>query len=116
MISNLRQRLDALAGQSIHDLLIESADDFHYLDPIDGSETSGQGIRIFFTNGSRIVLRLSGTGTEGATLRVYLDSFQNDPTMLSQDTQKALKPLIDAANELVGITRNTGRDQPDVIT
>lgn len=116
MIADLRQRLDSLAGQSINDLLIESADDFHYLDPIDGSETSGQGIRIFFTNGSRIVLRLSGTGTEGATLRVYLDSFQNDPTMLSQDTQKALKPLIDAANELVGITRNTGRDKPDVIT
>lgn len=116
MIADLRQRLDSLAGQSINDLLIESADDFHYLDPVDGSETSGQGIRIFFTNGSRIVLRLSGTGTEGATLRVYLDSFQNDPTMLSQDTQKALKPLIDAANKLVGITRNTGRDQPDVIT
>lgn len=116
MIVDLRQRLDSLAGQSINDLLIESADDFHYLDPVDGSETSGQGIRIFFTNGSRIVLRLSGTGTEGATLRVYLDSFQNDPAMLSQDTQKALKPLIDAANELVGITRNTGRDKPDVIT
>lgn len=116
MIADLRQRLDSLAGQSINDLLIESADDFHYLDPVDGTETSGQGIRIFFTNGSRIVLRLSGTGTEGATLRVYLDSFQNDPTMLSQDTQKALKPLIDAANKLVGITRNTGRDQPDVIT
>lgn len=116
MIADLRARLDSLAGQQVGDLLIESADDFHYLDPVDGSETGGQGIRIYFNNGGRIVLRLSGTGTEGATLRVYLDMFQNDPTLLAQDTQKALAPLIEAADALVGITRITGREQPDVIT
>lgn len=116
MMDDVQARLATLPGQTFAGLTVESADNFSYLDPVDASESSGQGVRIFFSNGGRIVLRLSGTGTEGATLRVYLDCFQNDPTLLAQATQKALKPLIDAADEIVGIESNTGRKSPDVIT
>ena len=116
MIAGLKQQLNTLPGQQINDLLVESADDFHYLDPVDGSETSGQGVRILFADGGRIVLRLSGTGTEGATLRVYLDRFENDPALLELDTQKALAALIDVADALLGIAKHTGRTKPDVIT
>lgn len=116
MIAGLKQQLNTLPGQQINDLLVESADDFHYLDPVDDSETSGQGVRILFADGGRIVLRLSGTGTEGATLRVYLDRFENDPALLELDTQKALAALIDVADALLGIAKHTGRTKPDVIT
>lgn len=116
MIADVQERLTSLLGKTYAGLTVESADNFSYLDPVDGSKSSDQGVRIFFSNGGRIVLRLSGTGTEGATLRVYLDFFQNDPTLLALATQKALKPLIDATDKIVGIEKNTGREKPDVIT
>lgn len=116
MIVDVQERLASLPGKTYAGLTVESADNFSYLDPVDGSKSSDQGVRIFFSNGGRIVLRLSGTGTEGATLRVYLDYFQNDPTLLALATQKALKPLIDATDKIVGIEKNTGREKPDVIT
>jgi phosphoglucomutase len=116
MIDKLRNNLDQLAGQEFAGLRVESADDFSYQDPVDDSISSTQGIRIFFTNGGRIVLRLSGTGTQGATLRVYLDSYQDDPSLFSQDPQQALASLILAADQIAGITEATGRSKPDVIT
>jgi phosphoglucomutase len=116
MIERLRSKLPDLPGLEFAGLRIESADDFRYSDPIDGSETTAQGVRVYFNNGGRIVLRLSGTGTEGATLRVYLDCYQNDPALLGQDPQKALAPLIEAADQLAGISEYTGRDRPNVIT
>ena len=116
MIAQLRERLPDLTGQEFAGLSIESADDFHYNDPIDGSESAAQGIRIYLNNGGRIVFRLSGTGTQGATLRVYLDRYQNDPTLLGQAPQKALASLIEAADKIAGIAHYTGRDKPDVIT
>ncbi|MDJ0834574.1 MAG: alpha-D-glucose phosphate-specific phosphoglucomutase [Gammaproteobacteria bacterium] len=116
MMTRLRDRLSTLSGQAVADLQIEAADDFAYRDPVDGSESQAQGIRIYFEDGSRIVYRLSGTGTEGATLRVYLDSYQNDPGLLEQDPQQALATLISAADQIAGIKSSTGREQPDVIT
>lgn len=116
MVETLRGKLSQLAGQTFAGLTVDSADDYHYVDPIDGSESSKQGIRIYFTDGGRIVIRLSGTGTSGATLRVYFDRFEPDPYKLGQDPNKALANLIHAAEELVGITANTGRERPDVIT
>ena len=95
---------------------IASADDFAYTDPVDGSVSKGQGLRILFADGSRIVLRLSGTGTEGATLRLYLERYVAGPDGLDHDPQEALAPVIRAAHELAGIAGFTGRTEPDVIT
>jgi phosphoglucomutase len=114
MIDRLRLSLDNLPGQDFAGLRVESADDFAYHDPVDHSEATAQGIRIFFSNGGRIVFRLSGTGTEGATLRVYLDCYQE--TLLDQDPQQALAALIEAADQIAGIKLSTGRNAPDVIT
>jgi phosphoglucomutase len=116
MIFQLRNKLPTLKGQQFSGLVVESADDFHYSDPVDGSETSMQGIRIYLNNGGRMVFRLSGTGTQGATLRVYLDCFYNESDKLGQDTQQALAQLIEAADTLAGIKQFTGRTAPDVIT
>ena len=116
MIQRLRERLPQLAGQQFAGLTVESADDFSYQDPVDSSVSSAQGIRIYLSNGGRIVLRLSGTGTQGATLRVYLDCYQQDPALFSQDPQQALADLIAAAEQIAGISAATGRTQPDVIT
>lgn len=116
MIDNLKGRLSSLKGQVFAGLCVESADDFSYLDPVDGSKSSAQGIRLYLNNGGRIVLRLSGTGTEGATLRVYLDRYQDDPALMEQDPQQALADLIAAADQIAGIREATGRSAPDVIT
>ncbi|MFT4925123.1 MAG: phosphoglucomutase [Phenylobacterium sp.] len=116
MFSELRAKLADLPGQQFNGLSVESADDFEYSDPIDGSQTVAQGIRIYLNNGGRIVYRLSGTGTQGATLRVYLDCYCDDPELLAQDTQVALAPLVSAADEIAGIKQFTGRTAPDVIT
>ncbi len=116
MITALRASLPQLAGQKAGALEVEFADDFQYTDSIDQSESKAQGIRIFFTNGGRIVIRLSGTGTQGATLRVYFDAYESDPEFLAQDPQLALAALMRAADELAGIRQYTGRDKPDVIT
>ena len=98
------------------ELRVESADDFAYTDPIDASVSTAQGVRIAFAGGSRIVFRLSGTGTEGATLRVYLERYEEDPARHDLDPQQALADLIRAADELAQIRVRTGRQAPDVVT
>jgi phosphoglucomutase len=116
MIATLRGILPDLPGQTIGDLTITAADDFSYTDPVDGSVTHKQGVRILFADGSRIVLRLSGTGTEGATLRLYLERYEADPDRFNLDPQLALAPVIQAAHTLARIEEHTGRSTPDVIT
>jgi len=116
LVSDIEQQLPSLVGQAIAGRSVSYADNFSYTDPVDNSVSKNQGIRIGFDDGSRIVLRLSGTGTEGATLRVYIESYQDDKAKLNIDTQEALKDLIDATDELVGITARTGRSSPTVIT
>ncbi|NCM96244.1 MAG: alpha-D-glucose phosphate-specific phosphoglucomutase, partial [Rhodobacterales bacterium] len=116
MMAALRARLPDLPGQQSHGMVITAADDFAYTDPVDGSVSTGQGVRIRFADGSRIVLRLSGTGTEGATLRLYLERFAAGPDGLDLDPQVALAPVIAAAHDLAGIKAHTGRIAPDVIT
>ena len=116
MLADLASRLDGLAGVEIEGMIVEKADSFSYVDPVDQSVSSGQGYRIQFQDGSRIVLRLSGTGTSGATLRVYLERFTPGPDGLNLDPQDALAPVIRAAHELVDIKGHVGRDTPDVIT
>ena len=116
MLGDLRARLDTLKGQQYEGLTVESSDEFSYCDPVDGSVSSGQGFRILFEGGSRVVLRLSGTGTEGATLRVYLERYVAGPEGLDLDAQEALAPVIKASESIVGIRNRTGRAAPDVIT
>ena len=116
LMAHLGAALPGLPGQRIGDAVVASADDFAYTDPVDGSVSRGQGIRIGFTDGARIVFRLSGTGTEGATLRVYLERFEPDPARHDTETQAALAGLIAAADALAGIRQRTGRAQPTVIT
>ena len=99
-----------------HDEAEYKADDFAYDDPVDHSTTTGQGIRLRFSNGDRIVYRLSGTGTAGATLRVYIESFEPDPAKQDQDTQTVLKGLITRARAIAGIERRLNRAEPDVVT
>jgi phosphoglucomutase len=114
--ADLIAALRARVGQRLGGLVVEQADDFSYRDPIDGSLSEKQGIRILFEGGARIVYRLSGTGTEGATLRVYLESYEPDPAGHERDTQAALAPLIRIADQLAQIRERTGRAAPSVIT
>ena len=97
-------------------LKVKLCDDFSYTDPVDGSVSNGQGVRILFTDGSRIVFRLSGTGTEGATLRIYLEAFEPDVARHYLDAQQALAKLIDIALQVSELRKRTGRDKPTVIT
>ncbi len=112
LVKNLRDSLPKLVGQ--HG--ISTADDFAYDDPVDGSSTRNQGIRLIFENGSRIVYRLSGTGTAGATLRVYIESYESDAAKHDQDPQVALDSLINLARNIPDIAGHTGRSEPTVIT
>ncbi len=116
MLDRLRQSLATLPGERVAGQTVQYADDFSYTDPVDGSVATGQGLRIGFESGDRIVYRLSGTGTEGATLRVYMERFEPDIRQHDQTAQAALAPLIAAADRLAGIRDNTGRSRPDVIT
>lgn len=116
MIDQVKSKLDRLPGKVFNGLAVVEADDFSYTDPVDQTVTQGQGVRIILDNNGRIVMRLSGTGTAGATLRVYYDCYQNDEGLLELDTQQALQPLIDVAEKLAKIKKHTGRDKPDVIT
>ncbi|WP_417807764.1 alpha-D-glucose phosphate-specific phosphoglucomutase [Thioclava sp.] len=116
MLGDLRTRLNGLKGTQYEGLTVESADEFSYTDPVDGSISTGQGFRILFEGGSRVVLRLSGTGTEGATLRVYLERYTPGPDGLEHDPQEALGPIIKATEAIVGIRERTGRTEPNVIT
>ena len=116
LMAHLRASLATLPGQTIAGATIATADDFAYTDPVDGSVSTAQGIRIGLKDGSRVVFRLSGTGTEGATLRVYLERFEPDPVQHAIETQQALAPLIALADQLAGIRERTGRSAPTVIT
>jgi phosphoglucomutase len=116
LMEHLRVLLPDLPGQTLGGQQVEYADDFAYTDPIDGSRSERQGVRIGLKGGSRIVLRLSGTGTQGATLRVYLEFYEPDPARHDQDTQEAMAPLILIARELAQIEARTGRAEPDVVT
>lgn len=116
LVDDLRGRLSALPGQVLDGLEVSYADDFTYHDPVDGSTSAKQGIRIGFKDGSRIVLRLSGTGTVGATLRVYLERYEPADGNHDLDTQEALAPLVAITERLAGIKARTGRTEPSVIT
>ena len=116
LYADLRASLPGLAGRRFGGVAVEAADDFGYTDPVDGSVSRAQGLRVFFAGGSRIVFRLSGTGTEGATLRVYLERFEPDVAGHAAPAQQALAGLIDVADQLAGIRERTGRSAPSVIT
>jgi phosphoglucomutase len=116
MMADLRAKLASLAGQTFGEFRVAQADDFVYTDPVDQSVATKQGIRIIMSDGSRIVLRLSGTGTEGATVRVYLERYEADPSRHDLDTQEALAPLIAIAEQVSELKQRTGRQQPSVIT
>jgi phosphoglucomutase len=116
MMDALRGKLASLAGQAFGDYRVQLADDFTYTDPVDNSVSTRQGVRIVMTDGSRIVLRLSGTGTEGATVRLYLERYEADPARHNLDTQEALAPLIAIAEQVSGLKARTGREQPSVVT
>jgi len=116
LITGLRQNLPTLAGAEHEGMRIKAADDFCYIDPVDGSRSDKQGIRILLDDGSRIVFRLSGTGTEGATLRLYLERYVADASLHEVPTQDALAPLVALAEKLAHIIELTGRKIPDVIS
>ncbi len=116
LMRDLRFRLGELPGETFGDLTVDYADDFTYTDPVDGSVSENQGIRIGFRDGSRIVYRLSGTGTVGATLRVYLEKYEPNPEKHDLETAQVMAPLATLAEQLAGIHQRTGRDGPDVIT
>lgn len=116
LVASIRDQLDVLPGTTIAGETIETADEFAYDDPVDGSRSEGQGLRLTTASGGRIVMRLSGTGTEGATLRVYLEQVETDPAKMGQDPQKALASIIDVAQSVGEIAKRTGREKPDVIT
>ncbi len=116
LIAELTQALPSLPGRIFGPLTVAAADSFSYTDPVDGSVSPNQGLRVLFAGGSRIVLRLSGTGTEGATLRVYLEAYQPPDGAIDRETPEMLADLIVAAETLAGIARHTGRARPDVVT
>lgn len=116
LMTRLRGMTGELPGKQFGNYEVKYADDFSYTDPVDGSVSKNQGIRIGFTDGSRIIFRLSGTGTKGATLRLYVESYEPDASKHQQETQAALKPLIDIAQEVAQIKEFTQRDEPTVIT
>jgi phosphoglucomutase len=116
VIRHLRDQLPTLPGKTLAGMTIATADDFAYDDPVDGSHSTGQGLRILFEGGARIIYRLSGTGTVGATLRIYIEHFEPDPARHDAPTQQALAPLVSIAGGLADIVTRTGRSAPSVIT
>ncbi|NTS63961.1 alpha-D-glucose phosphate-specific phosphoglucomutase [Sphingomonas sp. HHU CXW] len=116
LMRDLRGKLATLPGTMIGALTIAQADDFAYTDPTDSSTSANQGVRILFEGGSRVVFRLSGTGTSGATLRVYLERYEPATGDLDANTGKMLADIVAAADELAGIRLHTGRSEPDVVT
>jgi len=116
LIEALRKANGSLRGKSYGDYEVAFSDDFSYTDPVDGSFSAHQGIRIGFTDGSRMVFRLSGTGTEGATLRLYLERYEPDPQRQLLDAQDALSDLIRIGEDIARIRHYTQRDAPSVIT
>jgi phosphoglucomutase len=116
IVDHLCSLLPGLAGKSFGEYTVKYADEFSYTDPVDGSVSNNQGIRIGFENGSRIIYRLSGTGTVGATLRIYLEKYEADASKHGQDAQHALSFLINLAEQFCEIKKRTGRSEPTVIT
>ena len=116
VMAQVKGQFATLPGSSFGDYRVKFCDDFSYTDPIDGGLSTGQGLRVGFEDGSRIVFRLSGTGTEGATLRIYLEAFEADPARQRVDAQQALSGLIGIAEELSQLKPRTGRERPTVIT
>ena len=116
LITHLQARLTDLPGTTLDGYTVDYADNFAYTDPVDGSVSENQGIRIGFTDGSRIVYRLSGTGTEGATLRVYLEAYEPDPEKQNRETAGVMQPLVGIAVGIAEIEPRTGRKEPTVIT
>lgn len=116
ILEHLRGQLSHLPGKSWGENVVKFADEFSYTDPVDNSVSANQGIRIGFTNGSRVVFRLSGTGTVGATLRIYLERYERDILKHDQDAQIALAELVEIAEQLCEIKKRTGRTEPTVIT
>ena len=121
LMTNLREQLSRLPGRSFargdgSSSTVKLADDFAYTDPVDGSVATHQGVRIVFDDDARIVFRLSGTGTEGATLRIYFERFEPDPAKQDVETQAALAPLVAIAEQIAGVRERTGRTAPSVVT
>jgi phosphoglucomutase len=116
LMAELRGKLASLKGEKFGALTVANADDFAYHDPVDGSNSAKQGVRILFEDGSRIVYRLSGTGTAGATLRVYIERYEPDQAKQDRETSEALADLIVLSRDVAGIERHTGRKEPSVIT
>jgi phosphoglucomutase len=116
VVQHLRDNFNSLAGKQFGKYTVKNCDDFSYTDPVDGSVSKNQGIRIIFTDGSRIIFRLSGTGTEGATLRVYLEAYEANASNHHLDAQVALAELIQIALQISELKQRTGREKPTVIT
>ncbi|GAB4218557.1 MAG: alpha-D-glucose phosphate-specific phosphoglucomutase [Rhodoferax sp.] len=116
LMDDLRQALPTLAGRRFGPRGVQQADDFAYTDPVDGSVSRAQGVRLLFDDGARVVFRLSGTGTEGATLRVYLERYEADPLRLDLPLQSTLADLADVAQAVAGIAARTGMTGPTVMT
>ncbi|MDQ6976915.1 MAG: alpha-D-glucose phosphate-specific phosphoglucomutase, partial [Ghiorsea sp.] len=116
VLQNVHDQFESLAGQTLAGRVVQMCDDFSYTDPIDGSVSSNQGVRVLFEDGSRIIFRLSGTGTSGATIRIYLESYEEDTSKHGLDAQVALADMIQAANSISKLPELTGRDKPTVIT
>lgn len=115
LMEDLRSRLGSLSGTDLGVGRVDLADDFHYHDPVDGSESPHQGIRIVLDSGARLVYRLSGTGTSGATLRIYLEKFQEGPALLDRSPGEVLRPLGKLAATLAAIEAHTGLTQPSLV-
>ncbi len=116
LMTELNDKLPSLVGETFGSHTVEYADNFSYTDPVDNSVSHNQGVRIGFVNGARIIIRLSGTGTDGATLRLYIEEYQSDKDLLNQEPQDALAELIALADHIAGIEKFTGRTEPTVIT
>lgn len=116
VMDGVRQQADALAGRALAGDTVTVVDDFSYHDPVDGSTSANQGLRILFASGARIVFRLSGTGTAGATLRLYIEAYEPDAARQDRDAQDALGPYIDAALAVSRLKERTGREGPTVVT
>ncbi|MEM9426389.1 MAG: alpha-D-glucose phosphate-specific phosphoglucomutase [Pseudomonadota bacterium] len=116
VMDGVRAKLGNLPGQSFAAGVISAADEFAYDDPVDGSRSKGQGLRVMFEGGARVVFRLSGTGTEGATIRVYLEAFEDDHARIGADPVEALAAVVESAEAISGLRMTTGRAGPDVTT
>ncbi|MFN4241014.1 MAG: alpha-D-glucose phosphate-specific phosphoglucomutase [Erythrobacter cryptus] len=116
LMAALEDALPSLPGKRFGPLTVSTADQFAYTDPVDGAVSTRQGVRVRFEGGARLVFRLSGTGTEGATLRLYLEHYEAPSGRLAADTAIMLADLVAAAEAMAGIARHTGRSAPDVVT